>query len=205
VRKTTILLMLLALLVLSACQPLAPVEDVSTVDEDLRRVSGEIYMRGVPQWGGVTVSMDFDFAELDPETHEATGYIDWHNVMPNAEEGTPTWKGVESEARYIFFGEDVEGGEPDAVVVITQIASKGGWGQGEPGQYGYFWFSDGGEAGPDQWGMRYYSFDPFQEFYPADSPPVDDGYFTAEDMHADGPVLPLDVELGDIELSRPAP
>jgi hypothetical protein len=124
--------------------------------------------------------------------------------LPNAEPGTPTWKGGESEARYIFFGEDMEGGEPDAVALITQIVSKEGWGQGEPGEYAYFWFRDGSGAGPDQWGMRYFSVDPFQEFYPEDSPPFDDGYFAAEEMQADGPVLPLDVELGDIEILRPA-
>ena len=157
----TYVLMLLALLVLSACQPLVATEEVSMTDANLRRVSGEVFMPGVPEWGGVVVSMDFDFAELDPETHEATGYLNWHNVMPNAEEGMPTWKGVESEVQYALFGEDFDVGEPDGVVVIAQIVSKEGWGQGEPGQYAYFWMHDGAASGPDQWGMKYYSFDPF--------------------------------------------
>jgi len=197
-------LLAICLLALSACQPMLLEEEGAAPDENLRRVSGEIYLPGVPQWGGVTISMDFDFAELDPETHEAAGYINWHNVMPNAEEGMPTWKGVESEVKYVLFGEDFEAGEPNAVVVITQIVSKEGWGQGEPGQYAYFWMRDGAEAGPDQWGMRYYSFDPFQEFYPEESPPLAEGYFTVEAMQADDPVLPLDVELGDIALVRSA-
>lgn len=177
-------------------------ETAATVGEDLRRVSGEAYLPAVQEWGGVTISMDFDVVEVDPETHEASGYINWHNVMPDPEEGMPTWKGVETEARYIFFGEDV-GDTVDAVVVITQITAKEGWGQGEPGEYAYFWLRDGGDTAPDQWGNRSFSFDPFLEFFPEDSPPVEEGYFTLEDLHTEDPVLPINVELGDIEIFHP--
>jgi len=202
-RISVIGLMLMALLVLSACQPLL-VDEEAMAGANARRVHGEIYLPGVPEWGGVVVSMNFDFSEVDPETHEAAGYLNWRNVMPNAEEGMPTWKGVESEVQYALFGEDFDVGEPDGVVVIAQIVSKEGWGQGEPGQYAYFWMHDGALIGPDQWGMKYYSFDPFQEFYPEDSPPIESGYFTLEEMRAESPELPLDIELGDIEIVRPA-
>ena len=73
----TTALMVLALLVLSACQPLVLEEAASTRDENLRRVSGEAYLPAVPEWGGVVISMDVDVAEVDPETHEASGYINW--------------------------------------------------------------------------------------------------------------------------------
>ncbi len=199
---TLFALLVILVLPLSACQPLLPAEEAAP-DADLRRVQGEIFLPSVPEWGGVTISMDFDFSEVDPDSHKASGYINWHNVMPGQDEGMPTWKGVESEARYVFFGEDA-GDTVDAVVVIAQITAKDGWGQGEPGEYAYFWMRDGGDTGPDQWGMRYFSFDPFYEFYPEDSPPVEAGYFTLEDVRAEDPVLPLDVELGEIEIVRPA-
>lgn len=66
--------------------------------------------------------------------------------------------------------------------------------------YGYFWFRDGGPGGVDQWGNRSYTMDPWQEFDPADKPPVDAGYFTMVEMQAAVPVLPLTVESGDLTI-----
>jgi hypothetical protein len=189
-------LVLLVALLLSACQPIQPQAGSST----RRHVQGEIFLPGVPQWGGIAVSMRFDFAEVAPATHEATGFINWRNFQPQPPEGESYWKVVDSEVRYAFFGADVENGDPNTVVVITQIKAKDGWGQGEPGEYAYFWFREGGEQAPDQWGMRSYSLDPWYEFYPADKPPVDPGYFTLEEMQAEGPLLPLTVEIGGLTI-----
>ena len=50
---------------------------------------------------------------------------------------------------------------------------------------------DGGTPGSegDQWGMAYYSFDPFIEFFPADDPPPCE-YFTPDEL--------IDIEGGDL-------
>lgn len=192
-------------LMVNGCTLAAPDETATDPNANLRQARGEIYLPAIPEWGGVSISMDLSVTEVDPETHAARGHVNWCNIVPNAEPGAPTWKCVKSEARYIFFGEDIARGEMDAVAVISQIGSKEGWGEGEAGQYAYFWLRDGGEANPDQWGMRYYSLDPFQEFYPQASPPIEGGYFTIAEMQADDPVLPVDVELGDLALFRPLP
>ena len=194
-----ITLLLLAALILSGC---SPIQRPPLSGGNLRQASGELYFPGVPEWGGVAVSMLVDFAEIDPETHKATGSITWHNFQPQPPEGEPYWKAVDSNARYAFFGADVENGDPNTVVVITEINAKEGWGQGEPGEYAYFWFRDGGDQEPDQWGMRTYSFDPWYEFFPADQPPVEQGYFTLEEMQAEDAVLPLTAELGDLRIER---
>jgi uncharacterized protein (TIGR02246 family) len=193
--------LLLVVLLLSACQPVQP---LPAAQDDLRQVSGAIYLPSVPEWGGVAVSFDMDFQEVNPETHEATDYLNWRNFQPQPPAGEPNWKTVNSDVRYLFFGADEEGGDPNVVVVITQIRSKDGWGQGEPGEYAYFWFRDGGKNAKDQWGMRYFSFDPWYEFYPAGEPPVEAGYFTLEEMQADDPVLPLTVEVGDFAITAGA-
>jgi hypothetical protein len=196
VNRLFTILLLLAALVLSACQPIRP----QAVSGALRHVQGEIFLPGVPQWGGVSVSMRIDFSEVNPTTHEATGFINWRNFQPQPPSGETYWKVVDSDVRYVFFGVDVANGDPNTVVVITQLKAKEGWGQGEPGEYGYFWFRDGAEDGTDQWGMRYYSFDPWYEFYPADKSPVEAGYFTLAEMQADDPVLPLTVEIGGLTI-----
>ena len=193
-----LLLLAIACAVLVACQPVKPLAE--TVQP--RQLQGEIFLPGVEQWGGVAVSLRFDVREVNPETHEAAGFVDWRNFQPQPPDGEPYWKAVDGDARYIFFGADVPGGDPNTVVVIPQITSKLGWGQGEPGEYGYFWFRDGGETEPDQWGMRYYSMDPWYEFYPAGQPPIEPGYFTAAEMQADDPVLPLDIEGGNLTISQ---
>lgn len=208
-KRDLVLVALLAivLLTMSACQPIAPTDEpgqeAMAPDTEQRRVKGEIYLPGEPSWGGVAINTAFDFTEVDPETHEADGYVNWHVLLPDDDPDTPSWKGVEAAARYVFFGADVEDGDPAAAVVIAQILSKDGFGQGVPGEYSYFWLRDGGEAGQDQFGMRYYSLDPWYEFYPEDEPPVEAGYFSVAEMQLDDAALPLDVELGDIELILP--
>jgi hypothetical protein len=143
-----------------------------------------------------------DVTETDPQTHAAAGTVNWRNFQPNPPAGEGYWKEVESDAKYIFFGSDDDSGDPNTVVLITQIKSKDGWGLGEPGEYAYFWLRDGDDGEPDQWGMRYYSLDPWAEFFPAGEPPVEAGYFTVDEMQADDPVLPLDFEIGDVEITQ---
>lgn len=189
-------LVILGSMLCTACQPVRPVAELNTP----RHVRGDLVFPGVPEWGGIAISMRIDFTEVNPETHEATGLINWHNFQPQPPAGEAYWKVVDSAVRYAFFGADVANGDPNTVVVITQIKSKEGWGQGIPGEYGYFWFRDGGQAGPDQWGMRYYTLDPWYEFFPADKSPVEAGYFTVAEMQANDPVLPLTVESGDLTI-----
>ena len=194
----------LASLLLSGCQPLV-LQDSSDLEAEmpaLRTVQGEIYLPSVPEWGGTTVTMDFDFAELDPDVHTAAGYINWRNVIPGLAAGEPHWKAVESEVKYVFFGEDVPGQDPHCFAVLTQITDKQGWGEGQPGDYAYFWFRDGVDGMADQWGMKYYSFDPFAEFYPAAEAPVGEGYLGVTEALESDPVLPLDVETGGLTFTR---
>ena len=183
---------------IAACQPVRPLAETGAP----RRVQGEIFMPGVEPWGGAAVSMRFDVSEVNPETHEATGFVNWRVFQPQPPAGEAYWKVVDADARYVFLGADEPNGDPNAVVVIPQIKSKEGWGQGVPGEYSYFWFRDGADTGPDQWGMRYYSLDPWYEFFPADKSPAEAGYFTVPEMQADDPVLPLDVEGGGLKISQ---
>lgn len=183
---------------LAACQPVRPLGETTAP----RHVQGEIYLPGVEPWGGVAVSMRFDVSEVNQETHEATGFVNWRVFQPQPPTGEDYWKVVDAAAKYVFFGADEPGGDPNTVVVIPQIESKEGWGQGEPGEYGYFWFRDGGDTAPDQWGMQSYSFDPWLEFFPADKPPVEAGYYTVDEVQAGDPALPLDVEGGGLTISQ---
>lgn len=189
-----IVALVISSLLYTACQPVRPVAELHTP----RHVSGDLVFPGVPEWGGIAISMRLDFTEVNPETHEATGFINWCNFQPQPPAGEAYWKVVDSAVRYAFFGADIPGGDPNVVVVITQIKSKVGWGQGDPGTYGYFWFRDGGPGEAAQWGNLSYSYEPWEEFYPADKPPVDRGYFAKEEMQAAVPVLPLTVESGDL-------
>ncbi len=198
---TTVLLLAVASLLCTACQPVQAMPDTQT-SAPSRQVQGELYFPGVPEWGGVAVSMEIDVAETNAETHEATGTINWRNFLPAPGEGETYWKVVDSQPRYIFFGADEPGGDPNTVVILTQIDSKMGWGQGEPGEYGVFWFRDGGADTPDQWGNIVYSFDPWYEFFPADAPPLAEGYFDIDRLQGEDPALPLTAELGDITISQ---
>ena len=183
---------------LAACRPVRPRVEM----ESQRGIQGELHIPGVEPWGGVTVSMDVDVQETDAAAHTASGHVNWRNYQPDPPEGDTHWRAVDADARYVFFGADEENGDPNAAVVIAQLKRQDGWGQGEPGEYAYFWLRDGGSEGADQWGMRYFSLDPWYEFYPAAAPPVADGYFTVEEMQADDAVLPLDVEVGGVTITR---
>ena len=167
-----------------------------------RSIQGKALLPSVETWGGVAVSMDLDVKETDSGAHTATGPVHWRVFQPNPPAGEAFWKDVDANAQYVFFGSDEEGGDPNTAVVIAEITNKDGWGQGVPGEYGYFWFRDNGAEQPDQWGMRYYTLDPWYEFFPVGEPPVEGGYFTVEEMQADDSVLPLDFENGYVTITQ---
>jgi hypothetical protein len=185
-------------MLLAGCQPVRPL-DAATVQ---RSIHGKALLPGVEAWDGVAVSMDLDVKEVDSQAHTATGPVHWRVFQPNPPEGDVYWKDVDANAKYVFFGSDEEGGDPNTAVVIAEITNKDGWGQGVPGEYGYFWFRDNGTEQPDQWGMRYYTLDPWYEFFPVGKPPVEGGYFTVAEMQGDDPVLPLDFENGDVTITQ---
>ncbi len=202
-RRISVLLsaMLLVTLLVGACQPIvAPtaMEDGS----DLRSVTGELFLAGVPEWGGIGIAFDVAVDEVNAETHEALGHVKWRNFMPAMEEGVPDWKVVDAEARYVLFGEDFENGEPGSAIIIAQIVDKAGFGEGEPGEYAYLWFHDGDAADgePALWAMRYYSLDPFLEFFPADQPPAVE-YTDLETMIAEDPALPIGIDVGNLRIN----
>jgi hypothetical protein len=202
-RRISVLLsaMLLVTLLAGACQPIvAPtaMEDGS----DLRSVTGELFLAGVPEWGGIGIAFDLAVDEVDAATHEAVGHVNWRNFMPAMEEGMPDWKVVNAEARYVLFGEDFENGEPGSVIIIAQIVDKAGFGQGEPGEFAYLWFHESGADGgePALWAMRYHSLDPFLEFFPADQPPAVE-YTDLETMIAEDPALPIGTDVGELRIN----
>ncbi len=198
---TIVLLLVFGTLLCTACQPVQAMPDAQASTPS-RQVQGELYFASVPEWGGVAISMEIDAVETNAETHEAAGTLNWRNFLPAPGEGETYWKVVDSQPRYIFFGADVPGADPNTVVILTQIDNKMGWGQGEPGEYGAFWFRDGGADASDQWGNTIYSFDPWYEFYPADAPPLAEGYFGIERLQEEDPVLPLTAELGNIVITQ---
>jgi hypothetical protein len=127
-----------------------------------RGVKGMVGFHG-PWAGGMDIFIDFDVREVNPDTQTATGSVSWkiwHQEMG--------WRAVDAHATCVQFGED-EGGNP-TVVLVSRIVRKTGWGQGEPGEYAYWWLRDSAEG--DLHSINYYRpFDPnhpedFQEFFP---------------------------------------
>lgn len=166
-------------------------------------VKGEIHFM-VPAWGNIAMSLNFDLYEANPTTHQAAGTFNWRIFSPTPQEGGTGWKGVDSQVRYAIFGKDIKDADPNSVVVITQITSHSGWGQGEPGSYAYFWLKDSGlpDGQGDQWGMLSYKVDPWTEFFPENDPPAVDHYITLEEMQQRDPALPINVEMGDIVIAQ---
>jgi hypothetical protein len=121
--------------------------------------------------------------------------------MPGMEAGVPNWKVVDSEARYVLFGEDFAEEAADSVVIITQIIDKKGFGEGEPGEYAYMWFQESGDGEQALWAMRYYSLDPFLEFFPPDQPPAVE-YAFLEQMVAEDPALPIAMDVGSLRIDN---
>lgn len=152
-----------------------------------RRVEGDVAYRSPPEWyidPPLKIWMHYDVQQIG-RSHHVSGQVSW--MMYSETDG---WRYLDSRPTCMVIGEHE--GKPSAVIV-TQIVERIGWGWGEPGEYAYFWVRDGGTPGSegDQWGMAYYSFDPFTEFYPANDPPPCE-YFT--------PFLQIAIEGGDLDI-----
>jgi hypothetical protein len=156
--------------------------------ESQPKVTGGFTFQSPPVWG---IDLDLWFTvnihELDPVTHEARGHCNWK--IYHEEMG---WRELKARIVSVDFGE-YEGAP--AAAFVAEITSKSGWGQGAPGEYAYFWVRDGGTPGRkgDQFGINYYSLDPFLEFWPDDDPPAG-AYFD--------PFLPIDVEAGNLVIHK---
>jgi len=165
-------------------------------------VNGDIHFM-VPAWGNLAISFHADVQEINPTTHEAQGAVNWVIYSPTPQDGGSGWRVLESQAKYAIFGAEIPGADPDTVVLITQITAHNGWGQGKPGEYAYFWLKDGGKTAADQWGDVSYKLDPWTEYFPANEPPSVANYITVEQLKKNSPVMPITVELGDVQIIRP--
>jgi hypothetical protein len=170
----------------------APSEVVSQAEtvqaeSSTRNLKGEFQFPSPAAWPvDLWITFEVDIHQLDPETHEADGVVNWGVYYFEHDE----WKRIKSDVEYVFFD---EGGK--AAVFVTQITEKTGPGEGEPGEHACYWVRDG-ELG-DQFGIHYYSdFHPevgFKEFWPEDELP---------ELAYTEPQLPIDVELGDLVVVR---
>jgi hypothetical protein len=114
------------------------------------------------------IFIDFDVREVDPDTQTATGSVEWkiwHEEMG--------WRAVDARATCVQFGQDGDGNP--TTVLVSRIVRQTGWGQGEPGEYAYWWLRDSADG--DLHSINYYRpFDPdhpedFQEFFPRGQAP----------------------------------
>lgn len=197
--KCIITFVVLLSLVLSACQPIQPITGAPQ-----RTVKGDLYFM-VPEWGDIAISIHVDVHEVNPTTHAARGPVNWSIYSFTPQDGG-NWRVLESQAKYAIFGAEIPGAETDTVVLITQITAKRGWGQGEPGEYAYFWFKDSGqpEGKGDQWGDVVYKLDPWTEFFPENDPPSVANYITVEQMKQSSSNLPITIEMGDVQITEGA-
>ena len=156
--------------------------------ESERGVTGTIGFHG-PWAGGMDIFIDFDVREVNPDTQRATGSVRWkiwHEEMG--------WRAVNARATCVQFDKD-EDDNPTAILV-SRIVRKTGWGQGEPGEYAYWWLRDSTEG--DLHSINYYRpFDPdhpedFQEFFPRDHAPDCEGFSFFEP--------PEVIDLGDLAI-----
>jgi len=141
-----------------------------------------------PQWGNLTIWQQYSVHQTDPDTHAATGHVNWKIYSPI--EG---WRSIDALATCLAITEELDGSK--TAVVVSRIVSKRGWGAGDPGEYARFWVRDGGTPGSagDQWSNQ--SYDPFPEpwyeFWPADGPAPD-----CESFVPDAP--PFDLTAGNL-------
>lgn len=180
---------ILILLILSALHLMLGAS-VPALAESPRGIVGRIVLRA-PWAGGMDIFIDFNVREVNPDTHEATGSCNWK--IWHKEWG---WRAVDATATCVLFGEDV-GGDPQTAILVSRIETKTGWGQGEPGEYAYWWLRDSEEG--DQFSINYYRLDDpnteedeWYEFFPAGSPP-DCAYFESTEPS-------LDFERGDLTI-----
>jgi len=145
-----------------ATSPIRAARSPEDQTDALRRIEGKFGFPSPEAWGvDLWITQNFDVVELDSRTHEATGTLDFGVYDVDQRE----WKWIKSDVKHVLFDEADE-----AAMVISQITEKTGSGEGEPGEYAYFWVRDGESL--DQFGMLYYSdFHPeagFKEYFPSD-------------------------------------
>ena len=145
-----------------ATSPILAARSPEDQTDALRRIEGKFGFPSPEAWGvDLWITQNFDVVELDSRTHEATGTLDFGVYDVDQRE----WKWIKSDVKHVLFDEADE-----AAMVISQITEKTGSGEGEPGEYAYFWVRDGESL--DQFGMLYYSdFHPeagFKEYFPSD-------------------------------------
>jgi hypothetical protein len=128
------------------------------------------------QWaGGMDIFIDFHVREVNPITHRAVGAVSWRIWHPWHEDFPfEGWRYLEARASCVAFHEDVNGSR--SAILVSRIVRKTGWGQGEPGEYAYWWLHDS-ETG-DQLAINYFQHDDpltpedeFYEFFPRGKPP----------------------------------
>jgi hypothetical protein len=137
-----------------------------------RKVTGDAWFTA-PWEGGMTIWLSLDIREVNPKTHRATGQVNWK--IWHDEWG---WRELDAHPSCVLFGADVDE-DPNTAIFVSRIVHKSGWGEGEPGEYAYWWVRDGE---PDQFGINYFSFDPFLEFWPRGKPTAC-AYFSPGMLH----------------------
>ena len=142
------------------------------------------------EWaGGMDIFIDFDVREANPHTHRAWGPVSWkiwHKVWG--------WREVKAHAACVLFGE-----EPGEAILVARIFHKTGWGQGEPGEYAYWWLTDSEDG--DLHRIKYYRLDDpetpedeWYEFFPRGRPP-DCEFFTTTEP-------PVGITMGDLAIQQ---
>ena len=125
--------------------------------------------------GGMDIFIDFDVREVNPATHRARGTVSWRIWHPWHEDFPfEGWRYLDARASCVAISEDNDGNH--SAILVSRIVRKTGWGQGEPGEYAYWWLNDS-EAG-DQQAINYYRQDDpatpedeWYEFFPRGKPP----------------------------------
>lgn len=121
-------LMVLALLVLSACQPLL-LESAAEMAQSEAALSGNFDFT-LPDWGLKHGWVQFDVSLPDEETQLPEGWIRWVEVN-----GELDVRYVIAEPKCVSFGADGQ-----TALMAVQISDRYGWGEGDPGQWMTFWF-----------------------------------------------------------------
>ena len=137
-------------------------------------------------WGDLRIWQQYSVHQVDPDTHAATGHVNWKIYSP-----TDGWRSIDARATCLAVTAELDGSK--TAVVVARIVSKRGWGDGEPGEYARFWVRDGGTPGAkgDQWNNQSASLDPWYEFWPANAEP-DCESFTPDQT------TPFDVTAGNL-------
>jgi hypothetical protein len=159
-----------------------------TLADSPRVIQGQTGIQG-PWAGGMDIFIDFDVREVNPHTHRAWGPVSWK--IWHKEWG---WREVKARAACVFFGEEMGN-----AILVSRIVHKTGWGQGEPGEFAYWWLTD--SEGGDLHRINYYRLDDpdtpedeWYEFFPRGRPP-DCEFFTPTEP-------PIGIAMGDLAIQQ---